>query len=210
MLRWKMEPCWHPNEVWNGCQLTKVDFQKYMENIMKNQRFLGPVGSKLVPKSHPKRTQKRCPKWSASWGRFWSDFIRFWRPSWTQKPSHKASKIHAKNHSKKYQFLDRVLSDFGSILGAKLWPCWRLFWPKRGDPVKCSCARCCIVVFFWILVCLDRVWNGFWGVRADFGTEICLFWAIQDGFGGSSCGVVAMRKFPSTGWWGCAEREEFV
>ena len=177
---------------------------------MKNQQFLGPAGSKLVPKSHPKRTQKRCPKWSASWGRFWSDFVRFWRPSWTQKPSHKASKIDAKNHSKKYQFLDRVLSDFGSILGAKLWPCWRLFWPKRGDPVKCSCARCCIVVFFWILVCLDRVWNGFLGVRADFGTEICLFWAIQDGFGGSSCGVVAMRKFPSTGWWGCAEREELV
>ena len=49
--------------------------------------------------------------------------------------------------------------------------------------VKCSCVRCCVVVFFRILVCLGRVWTlfsfffqGFGSILAPFGLHFRSFW----------------------------------
>ena len=63
---------------------------------------------------------------------------------------------------------------FRMDLGCQVVAMSATFWTKTGGPVKCSCVRCCVVVFFGILVCLGRVRNGFLGVRVIFGTEVCL------------------------------------
>ena len=50
----------------------------------------------------------------------------FWHPESTKIHP----KIGSKRHHKNDRFLDRFLGHLGSILGAKLGPCWRLFRPK--------------------------------------------------------------------------------
>ena len=55
---------------------------------------------------------------------FWShcgfNIASFWHP----KSTNIFQKIHSKRHYKIDQFWDRCLLDFGSVLGAKLKPCW--------------------------------------------------------------------------------------
>ena len=51
-----------------------------------------------------------------------------------------------------------------------------IFGKKGGDLVKCSCVRCCVVVFFPILVCLGRVWtlfsSDFQGLGLHFSCDV--------------------------------------
>ena len=86
-------------------------------------------------------------------------------------------KVDPKSNPKFDRFVDRFFNDFGSIWGAKLRPCWRHFWQNRGGLVKCSCVRCCVVVFFRILVCLGRVWTLLGSILAPFGLHFGSIWA---------------------------------
>ena len=51
-------------------------------------------------------------------------------PFLDQKSVKIRSKIDPKRHQKNDRVLDRIFGHLGSILGAKLGPCWRLFRPK--------------------------------------------------------------------------------
>jgi len=51
-----------------------------------------------------------------------------------------------------------------------------IFEKKGGGLVKCSCVRCCVVIFFLILVCLGRVWtlfsSDFRGLGLHFSCDV--------------------------------------
>ena len=105
-------------------------------------QFLLPTSTHWISKSivFPKERQcflkKRLSKLT-------SIFDRFWHP--------KTSKIHAKidtkRHQKNHRFWDRYFSYLGSILGAKLEPCWPLFRLKYGGANLAVGALCCVVIF---------------------------------------------------------------
>ena len=65
-----------------------------------------------------------------SWHRFLIDFGLNLPPFWKQKSIKNRSKIDPKRHPKNDPNFDGFLDHLGSILGAKLEPCWPLFPPK--------------------------------------------------------------------------------
>ena len=102
----------------------------------------------------------------------------------------KSTKIPSKINFKRHRFFDRFghrfLCDFGSVLGPKLGPCWRLFRPKWGPLGHASAFFVTLPFFsdFWAL--LATAWPPF-GVHfgrysasscLNFGEHLGLSWVV--------------------------------
>ena len=85
-------------------------------------QFGGPGGSNIGRKL-TNNGSKKCFENGLHLGiNFWQVLVEFW----TQVGKENRSKIAPKRHRHFDQISERFLDHFGSILGAKLGPCWRL------------------------------------------------------------------------------------
>ena len=111
-----------------------------------------------------------------------------------------APKIDLERHRFFDHFLHRFFFDFGSILGAKLEPCWPLFRSKYGWINWGKGLLCRIFVFYWFFGRLGSILAPFWRLWTPSGLNfrrfLVSFWLHF------CCEV----NWCWMGWWGYAKR----
>ena len=89
-------------------------------------------------------------------------------PCWHQKSTKFRPNIDPKRHQKNDRVWDRFFGHLGSILEAKLGPCWHHFRLKWGGAVGCYPLLCCVASFILLFRGFDPV---FAPSGLDFGAS---------------------------------------
>ena len=105
-------------------------FDRFLIDFSSQLRPPEPSKSLFFLRKNKVFSKNHQSKLTSIFDRFWSQFTSILHQKIDQKSSKNHQKIDPKRHPKNDPNFDGFLDHLGSILGAKLEPCWPLFPPK--------------------------------------------------------------------------------